>query len=753
MINNDLNNPFEVSSQGNKNHFIDFLNLIKNNILTLIIIAALGLAISITYAMISPDIYTSECVVKVSMPQGSILESPLTPQTTLGLGTDQFMMNEIETLNNSTLIYEQAAKAVVDSFTSIGKEGDWNTIIEPETKNLDKQVLLPVNKIKGILAGSVKVSQIENLTFLEISASSLSPFEAALFANCFAKAYRDFNLYENRRQVTMTREILANQKDSMQMKLREAEDKIKDYQLAGGIIELDKTAAALVDKMSRFETDRNSAKIEMSVARQRLNQYKRELEKKDPTVLTNLESKSAEPYIRLMQDQIARFEVQRDLALNQGTDGSSAQIKEYDKKINELKEKLKKSQQEYLSSTLTSSPEEVKQLSEKIFEEEVKYQALSSSYGELNNVIGSYENKFNQLPSRTIGFARLERERATYEQLYILLEQKYQESLINEQSIPGNVIIMGKAGVPSTPSKPNRRMIIMMGLFLGFGIGFGFIYVRSYFDKTIKSPEDIEAKNINVLAWIPKISNDDLVGVKNPELIVAQKPESIPSEAFRTVRTRLQFSHVTKGAKTFLVTSSAPGEGKTTISINLAASFAQASKRSVIVDCDLRKPRLYALFNENDSNGFLDHIFNEVPYENIIKKTEIRNLDYITAGSIPSNPSEILGSSAMHTFLSRLKNDYDIVIIDSPPIMAVSDSEILARFVDVCLLVVSANTTEIEWLNESVDLLRQEHVNLAGVLLNNFNYKSGYHSYYKYYDHYSENYKSYAKKNLFRKSI
>jgi tyrosine-protein kinase Etk/Wzc len=202
-----------------------------------------------------------------------------------------------------------------------------------------------------------------------------------------------------------------------------------------------------------------------------------------------------------------------------------------------------------------------------------------------------------------------------------------------------------------------------------------------------------------------------------------------------------------------MVTSVAPGDGKTTISVNLAASFAQANKRTVIVDADLRKPRLHSLFvGDNESRGTLDYLFGQTQYEKIVNKSEVRNLDFITVGSIPSNPSEILGSPAFKSFVDKLRYDYEIIIFDSPPIMAVSDPEILARFVDVCLLVVSANSSEIDWLKESVGLLRQEHVNFAGVILNNFNYKSGYHSYYKYYDHYSESYKNEKRKNKLTKA-
>ena len=491
----------------------------------------------------------------------------------------------------------------------------------------------------------------------------------------------------------------------------------------------------------------------MSISKEKLNQYKNELEKQDPSVSSFLANKSSEPYLKKLQEEIASIETQRDVALASSKTARANEtiVSEYNSKINALKDKLNKSLLEYRNQILSSSPEEIKNLTQKIFEEEVNLQSLSASNNSLSNVINGYETGFNKLPATTLEFARLERQRLAEENLYNILNAKYQEAQLNEQGTPGNVFILNEAFPSSSPSKPNRIMTIIMGLFIGFAFAFGFVYIKNYFDKTIKTPEDIEAIKINVLAWIPRFSGNDLLGLKNPELIVAQKPESIPSEAFRTIRTRLHFSHISKGSKTILITSSAPAEGKTTISINLAASFAQANKKTVIVDCDLRKPRLYALFSDNDSDGFLDYLFGQTQYEKIIKKSEVRNLDYITAGSIPSNPSEVLGSPAMKSFIKKLRDDYEIIIIDSPPVMAVSDAEILARFVDVCLLVVSANSSEVDWLKESVDILKQEHVNLAGVLLNNFNYKSGYRAYYKYYHNYDEKYKGGGKKKPFNK--
>ena len=735
--------------------FRDYFDLVRNNLRLILIILSVVFVATTIYAVIAPNIYTSTVSLKISPPKANILSSKMGDLQDFGsLGSDRYIANEIETIYNSTIIGE-VAEAIVDSFNVSKNYDDFNLIFDKSIFQSKGTSIKRVNRIASELRRAVNIQQKGNLDFIEIISESQSPEEAALIANTFAKKYQEFNLFENRRQVTVVKEFLTGLLKEKREQLFYVEDAIKEYQLNKGGVQLDRQAQLLISKLADFESQKNVTKVNMSIAKEKLNQYKNELEKKDPSVSSYLTNKSSEPYLQKLQNEIASLETQRDVALASSKTARSNEsiITEYNSKINALKDKLGKSLDEYRNQILSSSPEDIRGLSSKILEEEINYQSLSASYNSLSGVLNNYEAQFSQLPSSTLEFARLERQRLAEENLYNILNNKYQEAQLNEQATPANVFILNKANPSVNPTKPNRIMIIVMGLFLGFAFAFGFVYIKNYFDKTIKTPEDVEALNVNVLAWIPKITTDEKLGLKNPELIVAQKPDSISSEAFRTIRTRLQFSHISKGSKVVLITSSAPGEGKTTISTNLAASFAQANKKSVIVDCDLRKPRLYSLFGDSDSEGFLDYLFGQVRYEKIIKKSEVRNLDFITAGSIPSNPSEILGSPVMKSFIDRLRNEYEIVIIDSPPIMAVSDSEILARFVDVCLLVVSANTSEVDWLNESVNLLKQEHIHFAGVLLNNFNYKSGYHSYYKYYDHYTESYKNTSKMSTKKKSI
>jgi tyrosine-protein kinase Etk/Wzc len=697
------------------------------------------LAISITYAIIAPDIYTASTVLKISQLRGNILDQDVVPvQEYRTMENNQFIENEIETIKNPAIV-EQVARTMLDTFKVLNKRDNFSLILEKDYFNEVQPELKSYGSIVDIVSQKVDISQKEKLNFINITAESPSPYEAALIANAYAKAYKDFNLLDNRKQLTTIREFLAEQLQEKLDELVTAENNIKTYQLKGGVIVLDQQAQNLVNTISGFQSERDASRIEMSMSKERLDQLRKELDKRDPSIANYLKNKSNESYLTKLQEQIATLETQRDIALSgSSTKTSSGEVTKMNKQIDDLKDKLKRSLEEYQSMISAASPEEIKQLSGELFQEEVRYQSLRSQYNQLNSVINNWEGRFNQLPAKSLDLARLERERQSIERLYLHLEEKYQEAVINEQSTPGNVLIMNTAQPPSSPSKPNRSLIVLFGLIVGTGIGFGFIYVKNYFDRTIKTPEDIENRNINVLAWIPKVKDLETKDGES-ELVVAKNPDSILSEAFRTLRTRIQFSKISEGAKTILITSSAPGEGKTLVSVNLSATFALANKRTVILDCDLRKPKVYTVFNEKESPGFLDYLFGKTAYENVIRKSEIRNLDFITAGTIPPNPSEIIGSRVMKAFIQKLKEDYDIVIVDSPPVMAVSDAEILSRLVDITLFVVSANNTELDWMQESVDLLKQEQDSFSGVLLNNFNYKSGYHAYYKYYEHYSDN--------------
>ncbi|WP_337865921.1 polysaccharide biosynthesis tyrosine autokinase [Ignavibacterium sp.] len=717
----------------------DYIILFRSNLPAVTIIMIASLIISVIYALRSPDIFQSQSAVKITKTGGNILQAPLTPEFS-DFGNDRFIANEIEILKSFNLS-EKVAKTLIDTFINLGQPKEFDLMFDhSETFENETKKLISINDLITKLGKVITIEQKRGLDIIVISAESHSPEEAALVANTYASVYKEYNLEINRDQLTFIRKFLDSQREEKREQLNEAEEILRSYQEKGGIIALDAQANNLISQVSDFEAQRNAAKIELMASTEILNKYKDELQKQDPKLVEYLESAASESYIKVLQEQIAELQLNRDLALTKSYQDESVKIKisEYDKKIKDLRVKLDEKIKVLKAGIFASSPEEVKSLSQKIIEEEIKNGSLRIKLKGLDDLVAKYEERFNRLPKTSLDLARFQRNRESLEKLYILVEERYQEALINEQSQPGNVLIIDDARKPDFPAKPNRPLIILVGILIGFGLAFTYVFTKNYFDNKIKTPEDIQKKNINVLAWIPEIEGINVNGTSKNEFVVASTPDSIPSESFRALRTRVQFSRPDKeNLKTILITSPAPQEGKSTISINLGGSFALANKKTLIVDADLRRPQLHKVFERDKIPGVVDYLVGNAKLEEIIHRTKVDNLFFITSGTIPPNPAEMLDSSEMINFLSKVREMFDYVIIDSPPIVAVTDAEILARKVDGTILVCSAQITEIEMLTRATELLKNDNSNLIGAVLNNFNVKAGYGSYYKYYYYYS----------------
>ncbi len=728
------NNSVDVREQGLAHYY----NIVIDNLFPFLLISIVAIVVAIVYAISSINIYKSTTVLKISKPSGNILNSPLMPEFQ-DFGSDRFIANEIEVLK-SYKVREIAANSLLDSAKTMNQMDSFKVLVQSRSKlTNDKPKLLDADQIATLLSKNVTIEQKRGLDIVEISSESPSPSEASLIANVYAQAYKTLNLEFNRNQLTLVKAFLLQQKNEKLTELNNSEELLKTFQEKGGIIALDDQAKELITQLSKFEADLNLAKMELSISEKTLKQYKEELRKQDPQLTAYLENFSSEEYLKNLQTELARLEVNRDIALSNSKDKNldNQVVKDYDAKIKELKNKLKTKIDGFKASIFASSPEEVKVLTKNIIEEEIKNQSLEIKLKNLAAIVSSYDSKFNQLPKSAIEYARLQRSRESLEKLYILVEEKYQEAVINEQSQPGNVVIIDVARRPSSPAKPNRLLIILVGTILGLGFGLGYAFLRNYFDNTVKSPEDLKDRNINVIGWVPQIQSLDKSIAKDLEFIIYNKPDSVPSEAFRALRTRVQFSKVDQGnMKVIHITSSTPGEGKTLIASNLAGSFAQANHKTLLLDCDLRKPRVHTVFGMNRQPGLVEHLFDQVDLATIIKPSKLANLDVITVGTIPPNPAEMLGSKKMQDFIDHMKSLYDYIIIDSPPIISVTDSEIIAAYCDAVYLVVSANYTEFDLLDKALDLLKNSNVNFVGTILNNFVFKNSYGSYYKYYYYY-----------------
>lgn len=228
------------------------------------------------------------------------------------------------------------------------------------------------------------------------------------------------------------------------------------------------------------------------------------------------------------------------------------------------------------------------------------------------------------------------------------------------------------------------------------------------------------------------------------DILVLDDPKSVIAEAYRVLRTNLQFASIDKPIKKILVTSSIPQEGKSTIAANLAVTLAKAEKKVLLIDADLRRPKQNKIFHLENHIGLSNFLAENLPLENALKNTIIENLDIITSGPIPPNPAEILGSVKMKNFLEEVSNIYDFIILDSPPVNSVADASILSTLVDVVILVAAAGQTEREALIVAKQQLEKVNAKILGVVLNKVEQKHG--GYYYYYYYYGEDNKKVRKK-------
>ena len=342
------------------------------------------------------------------------------------------------------------------------------------------------------------------------------------------------------------------------------------------------------------------------------------------------------------------------------------------------------------------------------------------------------------------------------------MKQKLEEAKINEASQLGKIRVVDNAVPDYIPIKPNKKLYLLFSIIIGLVSGIGIIGIIEIFDNTIKSVEQIERRGFALLAVIPSIGKEKIqrktkkyIDSTNSDklerrLITHEDPKSPISEAYRSLRTSLMYSKTDNNqCRVILVSSSGPGEGKTTTIANLAITYANLGKKVILIDSDLRKPVIHKIFKIDKSPGitsFLSENKNDI--SKIINSTNVNNLDVLSSGVTPPNPSELLDSSRFRDLLENLKQKYDVILFDTPPLIAVTDAFILMKHISNFVLVVRAGVTQKLALDRVVTNLNQAGFKETGIVLNDLkeshSYGAGY--YYNYYQYYYAENSSHDKK-------
>jgi len=367
-----------------------------------------------------------------------------------------------------------------------------------------------------------------------------------------------------------------------------------------------------------------------------------------------------------------------------------------------------------------SLQKQLQELSEEIQATDAELQELQDSYVD---------------PDKRSRQAVLEDRLAQYRNTFGNVLAQLEKIRLAEVNSKDTVVVVEKAEAPSRPVRPRVMMNTLLALIVGGMIGLGAAFLVEYLDDTIKTPDDIaRITNLSTLGIIARSKKGEEGG-----LITLEDPRSPVAEAYRTIRTGIQFASVDRPLRTLVVTSAGPGEGKSTTTANLAVVMAQAGKKVVLIDADLRKPTQHKRWGVPNTVGLTGALLMDELGDNIdhlLSPTQVDNLWLLTSGQLPHNPSELLGSHKLKQIVDTLLQNYDILLFDSPPALAVTDPVVLGREMDGVIIVVDAGSTREPALVHVLTEMERVKAHVLGIILNRYRSHANSGYYYYYYNRY-----------------
>ena len=676
--------------------------------------------------------------------------------------------NEIEILKSRSIAQRVAHR--LQDIAVIPGTTEPLTVLRPLADERDPQTRDVVQRLRQDYLSVKPVSR--DVDMIQLTVTSTDPEEAALIANLYATEYVDFNQVSSRARMRASREFLGEQTERLDSMLTAAERDIMNYSEASGVVAPDEEARRLLEQIFTLEQARYEALFELRSAEAQRDAFEDELEQIRPGLSRTLAS-TDNVFVQGLIERIGlvQMEIEERLSRNpelRADPESDDEIMRKRRQIEELNQQLVETSDRLTADVLDvqsssfqgSSPEQVLSavatIRQNILEKEIAIKGAEARLEVLQNSLQVYQRELNAIPNKSVALARLTRNLQTSEQMFTTLYGKLQEARIAELSEIGYVEVIDEAIVPTRPVSPRVPLNLLLGAVLGTMLGIGLAFIRNAVDNRIRKPEDLRKRGMTVVGVVSNMSSvirSDFGGKESVEidgttystsLISVLNPLSPIAESYRRLRTNLQFSRPDKVVQTVLFSSPGPGEGKTVTSFNLAVTMAQSGRRTLYIDADLRRPSGHRMIHMRREPGLVDVLFDTSSISIESFKTEIDHFYVIPVGKSVPNPAEILGSRRMREFLTQMREEFDVIVIDSPPVLAVSDAMLLATQVDAAVLICSANETKVPAIEHAMEALRDVGAPLAGVVINRFDARSAYGGYgygyggYGYAEYYGE---------------
>lgn len=743
----------------------DYLRILSKNKWIIFFCFLIVVSATAYLTFTSPPVYESSALVLLK--EGGRVEQQIFNATSF-IEKEKRINNNVEILQSRTLA-ENVIRQLMDSDQkdSLRILGNAKNEESFSIKNWVYKILRLKNRANGknkkpsfddivesFREGAISVAPKRDTDLIELRVEANSPWEASVIANAWAESYQRMDISDTRGEVKEVLTFLKNKLDTVKAVLTGSEEILKDYKEKQSVTELSAETEQLIKQSAEFETMYQGAKTDLEANEKRLAHLKKQLDENERGLLEEATSLSS-PVIQELQKQMAIL-IGEIASYEQQLRGAGLYSEE-DPKLNRMDQRLKGLQDKIMEETrktVTSglgamNPLDFSEnLLTSIVELESENKSLRAKTDALKKIVKQHDKALNALPEKSLKLARLQREATLNNSIYMMLREKYEENKIAEAGQIGSVRIVDRAKPPKYPIRPKKKLNLILGAMIGLGLGLGISFIREYLDTSLKSIEDVERLGFTVLGSIPFIepekvnkhlhSKDREILKIASRLITHFAPKSPISEAYRSLRTNILYAKVDQPIKTVLVTSSGPGEGKSTSAANLAITFSQMGAKTLLIDTDLRRPVLHAIFALPQTEGLTNYLIGNTHLEDAIKKSRIDNLSVLTSGTLPPNPSELLASMKMDGFIDQVSSQYDMVLFDSPPIIPVTDAAVLAPKLDGTVLVVKSGETERDALLRSRVLFDNVNANVFGVLINGVNINNMHGSYYYYYYEYGD---------------
>jgi len=711
--------------------------LIKRKWLVFACLGTIFSVVAIATLRMTP-IYEARGTIEINKPDAS-----LNFQNSTTFSLDYFDPTELETelkiLQSDLLALQVVRELNLDRRPEFGGAAAPSSSLElaPDPMQVDPA---RASAVLGGFKGSLRVALVPNSRIIEVYYRSSEPQMAANVVNTLMQTYVENN-FKGRFESTMqASDWLQKQLVDMQMKVETSQEKLVRYQKEHEILGIDEKQNITTSKLDELNKALTSAESE----RMDREALYRMVESGDPDAIVNsavalTDAGSAQSPSQLLEALRAR---QAEIKI-QAADLSTQFGPAYPK-LAQLNNQLKE-----IDSQLTS---EMRKITAK-----VKGQYLTALQREnmLREALEKQKQEANKLNESAIEFNLLKRDAETYRTLYEGLLQKLKEAGVSAGLKSNNFRVVDGARAPQAPIEPNVPRNLLFAFVLGSATGIGLAFLLEGLDNTIRTTEQAQmVSGLASLGMIPLGSKSAREG-SNPkrlviatskeavELVTQVRPQSQMAESYRALRTSLLLSNLGSPPKIIMVTSALPQEGKTTTSINCAVVLAQKGVRVLLIDADLRRPSIHKTLGMGPRSGLSNVLTGSTTLEQSITRTAILpNLFVLPAGTPPPNPAELLASANMKEVLTKLSEQYDHIVVDTPPSLSVTDAVVLSPRADAVVLVIRSGQTTKQSLRRSRDILAQVNAKVVGVLLNAVDLSSpDYYYYYEYQGKYARYYR------------